>query len=149
MEQLSPLGPVYQAGTLSGNPVAMAAGIATLRRLLADGGAAYRELERLGARLQAGLQAAARRRRHRLVGGAAGLDPLAVPPAGRAAAPLRARRSRRGGPLRPRCTRALLERGVYLAPSAYEVLFVSLAHDDAVIDQTTAAFGHAVSAARD
>ena len=51
MEQLAPLGPVYQAGTLSGNPVAMAAGAATLRRLLADGGAAYRALERLGAAL--------------------------------------------------------------------------------------------------
>jgi glutamate-1-semialdehyde 2,1-aminomutase len=148
MEELSPLGPVYQAGTLSGNPVAMAAGIATLRRLLADGGAPYRELDRLGARLQDGLQAvlddAGTGWSVVRLGSILWLSLQAGPPprryehidadaAGRYA----------------RLHAALLNRGVYLAPSAYEVMFVSLAHTDAAIDATIAAFEHAMSAARD
>ena len=63
MEQLAPLGPVYQAGTLSGNPVSMAAGVATLRELLADDGAAYDRLETLGAALAQGIQEAFTRHR--------------------------------------------------------------------------------------
>jgi len=139
MEQLAPLGPVYQAGTLSGNPVAMAAGTAALRALFADGGAAYTELERLGARLETGLSGVMRR---------AGVPWSVVrvgsilwlvlqdgePP-------------RRFDKIQPqtadiyaRLHGALLDRGISLAPSAYEVVFVSLAHDDAVIDETVAAF---------
>ena len=147
MEQLSPLGPVYQAGTLSGNPVAMAAGIATLRRLLADGGAAYRELDRLAARLQSGLQAAlddastgwsvAR------VGSILWLSLQPGPP------PRRYEDIEAGVAARYASLHAaLLERGIYLAPSAYEVVFVSLAHDDAAIDHTVVAFRDAVQAAR-
>jgi glutamate-1-semialdehyde 2,1-aminomutase len=143
MERLAPLGAVYQAGTLSGNPVAMAAGIATLRSLLADGGSAYAELERLGAALAGGLAE---------LFGRAGL-PWSVVRVGsilwlalQAGEP-----PRRYEDIDPGCAatyaalhRALLGRGVSLAPSAYEVAFVSLAHDDAVIAQTLEAFEEAV-----
>ena len=148
MEHLAPLGPVYQAGTLSGNPVAMAAGAATLRRLLADGGAAYRELERLGARLQTGLQAA-------IDDDATGWSVVRVGSIlwlylQRGAPPRRYEDIDTGAAARyARLHSALLAQGVYLAPSAYEVMFVSLAHDDETIDQTVAAFRGAVQAARD
>ena len=147
MEQLSPLGPVYQAGTLSGNPVAMAAGIATLRRLLAEGGAAYRELDRLGVRLQCGLQAA-------LDDAATGWSVVRAgsilwpslqpgqPP--RRYEDIDASVAARYASLHA----ALLDRGICLAPSAYEVMFVSLAHDDQAIDQTVVAFRDAAQAAR-
>ncbi len=139
MELLAPLGPVYQAGTLSGNPVTMAAGIATLEVLLAGGGAAYRRLEELGARLAAGLEGAM---------AAAGLPWSVVREGsilwlwlGEGAPP------RRAEDIPAACAetyaalhRGLLERGVYLAPSAYEVIFVSLAHDEAAVDETVGAF---------
>jgi glutamate-1-semialdehyde 2,1-aminomutase len=143
MEQLAPLGAVYQAGTLSGNPVAMAAGAATLQRLLADGGAAYVELERLGDRLERGVEGVMRR---------AGV-PWSVVRVGSILwlslqdgdVP------RRFDHIRPQAAatfaalhRALLARGVSLAPSAYEVMFVSLAHDSGIIDQTVEAFEEAV-----
>lgn len=143
MEQLAPLGPVYQAGTLSGNPVAMAAGAATLRILLADGGAAYVELEGLGTRLGDGLEAAMRR---------AGA-PWSVVRVGSILwlALQDGEPPRRFEDIRPQAAHtyaklhgALLERGVSLAPSAYEVMFVSLAHDSSVIDQTVEAFEDAV-----
>ena len=143
MEQLAPLGPVYQAGTLSGNPVAMAAGAATLRILLADGGAAYVELEGLGARLGDGLEAAMRRT------GA----PWSVVRVGSILwlALQDGEPPRRFEHIRPQAADtyaklhgALLERGVSLAPSAYEVMFVSLAHDASVIDETVEAFEEAV-----
>jgi glutamate-1-semialdehyde 2,1-aminomutase len=145
MEQLSPLGPVYQAGTLSGNPVAMAAGIATLTRLLGDGGAAYAELEQIGARLQAGLQAA-------LDDASTGwsvarLGSVLWPSLQPGPPP------RRYEDIDPavagryaRLHSVLLERGVYLAPSAYEVMFVSLAHTAADLDHTFAAFREALAA---
>jgi glutamate-1-semialdehyde 2,1-aminomutase len=145
MEQLSPLGPVYQAGTLSGNPVAMAAGIATLRQLLEDGGGAYRELDRLGARLQSGLQSAlddagtgwsvAR------LGSILWLSLQPGPPP-RRYEDIDSGAAARYAPLHA----ALLERGIYLAPSAYEVMFVSLAHDDAAIDETITAVRDALPA---
>jgi len=145
MEQLAPLGPVYQAGTLSGNPVAMAAGAATLRLLLADGGAAYGELEELGQSLQHGLQALLSR---------LGIEWSVV----RTGSILWLALQEGEPPLRFEDIRpesaetyaalhgALLERGVSLAPSAYEVMFVSLAHDPGVIDETIAAFAGAVEA---
>jgi glutamate-1-semialdehyde 2,1-aminomutase len=144
MEQLAPLGSIYQAGTLSGNPVAMAAGIATLRRLLENGGSAYDDLERLGAALEGGIQGmfdrhgtgwSVVRRGSILWLVMQGGDP-----------------PRRSEDIRPEAAdryallhRALLERGVYLAPSAYEVMFVSLAHDDDVIKETIEAFDGAVA----
>lgn len=139
MEQLAPLGPVYQAGTLSGNPVAMAAGAATLSTLFADGGSAYDELERLGARLEAGLVRAMTD---------AGL-PWSVARVGsilwlvlqEGGAPRRFDDiSSETAEVYAGLQGALLERGISLAPSAYEVLFVSLAHDDEVIDETASAF---------
>ncbi len=146
MEQLAPLGPVYQAGTLSGNPVAMAAGIATLEVLLADGGAAYRRLEALGERLAAGLRGAieARGRPWSVVreGSILWLSLGGGEPP---------RRSENIDPASAGVYavlhRALLERGVYLAPSAYEVAFVSLAHDEAAIDETVGAFEEALGEA--
>jgi glutamate-1-semialdehyde 2,1-aminomutase len=143
MEQLAPLGPVYQAGTLSGNPLAMAAGAATLKRLLADDGAAYRTLEALGARLEDGIRKAFD------VAGAPwqvvrqgsilwmSLQPGEAPTSYECIAPEAADRY-------ARLHRGLLDRGIYLAPSAYEVMFVSLAHSEDDIDQTVAAFHEAV-----
>jgi glutamate-1-semialdehyde 2,1-aminomutase len=112
MQQLAPSGPVYQAGTLSGNPLATAAGLSVLRRLRDP--AIYEELERRGARLEAGLSTHGRVAR---VGAmatlfAADLDEYAA------------------------LFRHLLERGVYVAPSQYEAMFLSLAHGDAEIDRT-------------
>jgi len=143
MEQLAPLGPVYQAGTLSGNPVAMAAGAATLHLLLADGGAAYGELDRLGMQLQDGLQEVLSR---------LGIEWSVV----RAGSILWLALQEGEPPLRFEDIRpesaetyaalhgALLERGVSLAPSAYEVMFVSLAHDSDIIEETIGAFEAAV-----
>ncbi len=142
MDRLSPLGPVYQAGTLSGNPVAMAAGAATLRLLLADGGAAWSRLEALGARLGDGLAAAFRRAGVRWSVARLGSILWLSLQAGKL--------PRRADTIAPGAAetyaglhRALLDRGISLAPSAYEVMFVSLAHDEMIIDDTIAAFEEA------
>jgi glutamate-1-semialdehyde 2,1-aminomutase len=143
MEQVSPLGPVYQAGTLSGNPLAMAAGLATLRLLTEPG--VYDHLERLSARLADGLSDAAR---------AAGVAYTAnrvgsmftgffcADEVTDYATAKRANTSRYA-----RYFHAMLERGVYLAPSQFEAGFVSLAHTATDIDSTVkaaaAAFGEA------
>ena len=128
MEQLAPAGEVYQAGTLSGNPLATAAGLSVLRRLReAD---VYDELERHAARLEAGLQPFGRVQR---VGSMLtlfmGSDP--VPDLQRAQA---CDAERYGAYFR-----SLLAEGVYVAPSAYEALFVSLAHGEDEIDRTVEA----------
>lgn len=143
MEQLAPLGPVYQAGTLSGNPVAMAAGAATLRLLLADGGAAYGKLEKLGQSLQHGLQEVLSR--HGIEWSVVRTGSILWLALQEGEPPLRFE------DIRPESAEtyaalhgALLERGVSLAPSAYEVMFVSLAHDPGVIDETITAFEGAV-----
>ena len=131
MDELAPLGPVYQAGTLSGNPLATAAGLAALAALEPS---VYPVLEAKAARLVDGLQR--------------GFDVAGVPAVVTRAATL-------GGLFfapRPvtdyeaaqhadhvrygRFFHGLLDRGVFFAPSGYETLFVSLAHDDAVIDRT-------------
>jgi len=125
MEKLAPSGPVYQAGTLSGNPLATAAGLAVLRRLRDP--RVYEELERRGALLEAGLSPFGRVQR---VG--AMLTPFMTD------APVRnfedAQRcdTERYGAL----FRHLLERGVYIAPSQFEAMFVSLAHGDDEIART-------------
>jgi len=133
MERMAPAGDVYQAGTLSGNPLAMAAGLATLA-VLAREEVAYDRLEALGARLQAGLEAAAE---------AAGV-PLAVARVGSVLTPFfRASVPRDYAEARTSDTstfarfhRAMLDRGVLLPPSQFECWFVSLAHDEALIDRT-------------
>ena len=143
MELLAPLGPVYQAGTLSGNPVAMAAGTATLRRLLANDGAAYAELDRLGALLETGIRRALSRRG----------TPWSIVRVGSILWLVlqEGEPPRRFEHIEPESATiyaglhgALLDRGVYLAPSAYEVMFVSLAHDEDAINETIQAFDAAV-----
>jgi glutamate-1-semialdehyde 2,1-aminomutase len=131
MDQLAPLGPVYQAGTLSGNPLATAAGLAVLAEL--DAGA-YERLEATATRLADGLRGA-------LAG--AGLEvqvPRAFTLAGLFFSATEVRdyddARKADGERYARLFHALLDRGVYLAPSPYEVLFPSLAHTDADVDRT-------------
>lgn len=132
MEYLAPLGPVYQAGTLSGNPLAMAAGLAALNELEAVN--PFAELDAKGRRIAEALRAAAKEK---------GL-PLQVPQTGSmfalffAEAPVRnyddavASTTDNFKPL----FQYALENGVYLPPSAYETCFLSTAHSDADIDKT-------------
>jgi glutamate-1-semialdehyde 2,1-aminomutase len=128
LDRLAPTGPVYQAGTLSGNPVSVAAGIATLAQL--RDGLAYAGLERLGARLEAALRGGPSWLRLRRMGSVAwpyfsdgemssradGVAPEAV---------------RRFNAMHG----AMLDRGIYLPPSALEVWFLSLAHSDEDVDR--------------
>jgi glutamate-1-semialdehyde 2,1-aminomutase len=142
MEKIAPAGPVYQAGTLSGNPMAMAAGKATLSQLDA---AAYERLEGTSARLAQGLADAAR---------AAGV-PVQVNRVGSMftvffspnpvfdARTARACDTRRFG----RFFHAMLEGGVYLPPSQFESAFVSVVHSDDDVEQTVAAAGRAFAEA--
>ncbi len=132
MRQISPSGPIYQAGTLSGNPVAMAAGLAMLGLIQAPG--FYETLDTRTAMLCAGLEAVAAEAgvpfTTNRVGSMFGLfftgekvDTYAQATACDTAA-------------FNRFFHAMLERGVYLAPSAFEAGFLSMAHDDAVITAT-------------
>jgi glutamate-1-semialdehyde 2,1-aminomutase len=130
MDRLAPAGDVYQAGTLSGNPLATAAGLAVLRRLRDPG--VYEELERRGARLEAGLAPFGRVQR---VGAMATLFMTDAPV-----------RDFDGA---QRCDtdryaalfRHLLEREIYLAPSQFEAMFLSLAHGEEEIERTIQAVG--------
>jgi glutamate-1-semialdehyde 2,1-aminomutase len=159
IERVAPAGDVYQAGTLSGNPLAVAAGLATLREL---DPAAYRRLGELTERLAAGLREAA---------GGAGAAPVVATDAGSDAAPAAAANApavavvsvpglvtpffRRGAPrdfaeasasdldAYGRFCRALLARGIYPPASQFEAWFVSLAHDEETIDRTAAAAAEA------
>ena len=134
MRLVAPVGPVYQAGTLAGNPVAMAAGLATLRETERPG--FYEALERRTARLVAGIVDAARRHMVPMTAGHAGSLWGSYFTRG----PVRnfgdAKRSDTA--LFARWHRAALGRGVFLAPSAFEAGFVSSAHTDADIDHTIA-----------
>ena len=130
MQRLAPVGDVYQAGTLSGNPLATAAGLSVLRRLTPQ---VYEDLERRGARLEQGLGDAAPGWHVQRVGAMATLFARAGPVSNLDDA--RASNSERYGEL----FRGLLERGIYVAPSQLEALFLSLAHGDDEIDQTVAA----------
>ena len=143
MARVAPDGPVYQAGTLSGNPLAMAAGLATLRALTPE---LHREIEGRTARLVAGLRERA-----------AALDVgLATAQAGSmwgfffAADPVYdfddAKRS--DSAMYARFFHAALARGVYLAPSAFEAAFMSSAHSDADVDLTVELLGDAMRVAR-
>ena len=137
MDLLAPLGPVYQAGTLSGNPLAMAAGIATLRQLIAGEDMLYGELAEVTSRIAHGVSNEAKK---------AGV-PLYVAGTGSMftwffqEGPVRnfedAAKSdtERFGKFH----RGMLERGVWLPPSQYEAAFVSLAHGDAEVEATIAA----------
>ena len=130
MERLAPVGDVYQAGTLSGNPLATAAGLSVLRRLRDE--SVYDELERIGARLEDGLRTFGRVQR---VG--AMLTLFMRRDFVRNYDDARASDTDRYGAL----FRHLLERGIYLAPSQFEAMFVSLAHSDENVDRTVEAVG--------
>jgi glutamate-1-semialdehyde 2,1-aminomutase len=128
MDQLAPSGPVYQAGTLSGNPLATAAGLSVLRRLRDP--AVYDELERKGARLEAGLTELGR------VGRVGAMLTMFMTDGGvRNFDDAQTCDTERYGAL----FRHLLQSGIYVAPSQFEAMFVSLAHSDEDIDRTIAA----------
>jgi glutamate-1-semialdehyde 2,1-aminomutase len=132
MDCLAPLGPVYQAGTLSGNPLAMSAGIATLEEL--SSGDAYDRLEKLGATLETGMKEAAR---------AAGVPVqfnrcgsmfcgyFTQKPVHNLADAMTSDREQF-----KKYFHGMLDGGVYLAPSQFEAGFLSLAHSDADIEKT-------------
>ena len=130
MEVVAPLGPVYQAGTLSGNPLATAAGLAALDHL---DDAAYARLEATAARLADGLAAAVPDAVVPRVGPLVGLFFMAAPPSNYDEA------RTNDGERFARFFHALLRRGVALAPGAYEILFPGLAHTDEVVDEVLAA----------
>ena len=135
MQRIAPAGDVYQAGTLSGNPLAVAGGLATLRAT--DEPGFYERLERQSARLHAGLEAAARKNKVALHVGRQGsmLCPyLSDVPVTNLERVLRTDRARWA-----KFFHAMLERGVLLPPSPFEAWFVSSAHDDAAIDQVVQA----------
>jgi glutamate-1-semialdehyde 2,1-aminomutase len=139
MDRLAPEGPVYQAGTLSGNPVAVAAGLATLRAVLAPG--FHERLAASAKRLVSGLTEAARAAGETFsadsVGGMFGLYFRAACPASYAEV-MQSDKARFA-----RFFHAMLDEGVYLAPSAFEAGFVSGTHDDAVIDASIEAAARA------
>ena len=128
MEQLAPAGAVYQAGTLSGNPLATAAGLSVLRRLRDD--AVYERLETAGARLEEGLAPFGSVQR---VG--AMLTVFMTDGPVKRFEQAQACDTERYGAL----FRHLLANGVYVAPSQFEALFVSVAHGDAEIERTVEA----------
>jgi glutamate-1-semialdehyde 2,1-aminomutase len=128
MDRLAPGGDVYQAGTLSGNPLATTAGLSVLRRLRDD--TVYEELERLGARLEAGLAPFGRVQR---VGAMATLFMTDSPVRDFHDAE-RCDVERYGA-----LFRHLLAAGIYVAPSQFEAMFVSLAHGDDEVDRTVEA----------
>jgi glutamate-1-semialdehyde 2,1-aminomutase len=140
MQQLAPEGPVYQAGTLSGSPLAVAAGLAALSQL--EGEEPYQRLEWLGQRLERGLLSEAERRGVPVQVNRVGSmltfflnsDPVtdyasaASGDAGRFAA----------------IHYALLSEGVFWPPSQFESSFLSMVHTDDLVDQVVAAFGAAL-----
>jgi glutamate-1-semialdehyde 2,1-aminomutase len=132
MERLAPLGPVYQAGTLSGNPVAVAAGLATLK--LVQEKDFFEKLEATTRSLVEGLNAEARKADlvfcAQSIGSMFGVYFRASPPASFGEV-MESDKERFN-----RFFHAMLERGVYLAPSAYEAGFVSSAHGEAEIERT-------------
>jgi len=153
MNQVSPAGPIYQAGTLSGNPLAMAAGIATLDIL--EDGTAYTQLEALSARLEAGLREAA----------ANAKIPVAIQRVGSMITPFFISATQAAAPASgqvlknyadvlqcdtaafARFFRAMLDRGIMLPPSQFEAWFLSTAHTEGDIDQTIDAAKEAFAAA--
>jgi glutamate-1-semialdehyde 2,1-aminomutase len=144
MQDIAPLGPVYQAGTLSGNPVAVAAGTATLDVLARGDGRAYRDLETAGARLARGIEASAMRHRMPCVVHRQGSMLSFFLTTGPVRSQADVDASDRAA--WARLFHLLLDRGVHLPPSPYETLFVSTAHGSAEIDATLRAFDEAFAA---
>lgn len=144
MEMIAPAGPVYQAGTLSGNPLAMVAGITTLRAIREAG--VYERLSAITAALVVGMNAAAAEAdvpfQAAAIGSMWGFFFTDEPVIDYASAK-HADTARFG-----RFFHAMLERGVYLAPSQFEAAFVSLAHTDTIVADTLAAAADAFRASR-
>jgi glutamate-1-semialdehyde 2,1-aminomutase len=140
MDRIAPAGPVYQAGTLSGNPLAMRAGIETLD-ILAEAGT-YERLETISARLAAGLAAAAQEAGIPAVVNRVGSMLTGFFTSGPVVDYQTAARS--DTKRYARFFHAMLARGVYLAPSQFEAAFVSTAHDEALVDGTIAAAADAM-----
>lgn len=144
MEQLAPVGPVYQAGTLSGNPLAVAAGLATLEQLAEPG--VYEQLESRGARLEEGVRTVLSR--HGVTGclnrvGSMwslffGVDAVVDADSARRCDTDRFASYFRG----------MLEQGVYLPPSPFEAAFLSVAHSEADIDSTVDAMDRVLGSVR-
>jgi glutamate-1-semialdehyde 2,1-aminomutase len=142
MDQLAPLGRVYQAGTLSGNPIATAAAIATLDILAEE--RCYRELESAAANLETGLAQAASE---------TGV-PITIHRVGSLLGcfftdkPVRNFEDVKATDIAAfkRFFAQMLQRGIYLAPSAYEAMFLSLAHTKADIERTVEAAGESFRA---
>ena len=143
MDHFTPGGDVFQAGTLSGNPLAMAAGIATLKTLREPG--VYERLERAGARMIEGLDTLFEKHgvphQATFKGSMIGFFFTSEPVVDLASA------KTSDTALYARFFHAMLDRGVYIAPSQFEAGFISLAHDDATIDATIAAADGAIEAA--
>jgi len=141
MEKLAPLGPVYQAGTLSGNPLSVAAGVAMLKALQPPN--LYSRLEALGARLEDGLRAALEKNRVRgcvaRVGSMLTLF-FGIDSAANADDVATCDTERFG-----RFFRGMIERGFYLPPSQFEVVFVGMSHSEHDIDATSAAASEAMA----
>jgi glutamate-1-semialdehyde 2,1-aminomutase len=140
MDRIAPAGPVYQAGTLSGNPLAVAAGLASLRRLQKEN--PYNRLESLGARLERGLLDAAAK---------AGV-PIRVNRAGSMFTLFFTDREVFDFDSAKTCDtqrfnrffHVMLDQGIYMPPSQFEAAFISTAHTEADIDRTIDAAGKAL-----
>jgi glutamate-1-semialdehyde 2,1-aminomutase len=135
MDLLAPLGPVYQAGTLSGNPLAMAAGIAALEELSRNN--LYQQLEQLGAQLEAGMKEAASKASvavqfQRI--GSMFCSYFTDQPVHNVADAMKSDRARFA-----RFFHAMMEQGIYFAPSQFEAGFISTAHSADDIERTVAA----------
>jgi glutamate-1-semialdehyde 2,1-aminomutase len=132
MDCLAPVGPVYQAGTLSGNPVAMAAGIAALQELMNDN--AYTTLEQLGHELETGMRDAAKSANVPVQFNRCGsmfCGYFSSEPVHNLADAMKSDRERF-----KKYFHGMLEEGIYLAPSQFEAGFVSTAHSAADIEKT-------------
>jgi glutamate-1-semialdehyde 2,1-aminomutase len=142
MERVAPLGPVYQAGTLSGNPLAMRAGLATLPKLEAPG--FYEAVNRRTGRLADGLRAALREAGvagHVNVAGSLLTLFFSEQPVRDYADAKKSNTAKFG-----KFFQEMLERGIFLPPSQYEALFVSAAHTDAEIERTIVAVRESLAA---
>lgn len=142
MGLVAPAGPMYQAGTLSGNPLAMTAGIKTLELLRQPG--TYEYLERITQKLSSGLLQIAREQGHAVCGGSiSGMFGLFF-----TEGPVHSYEDAKKSDLSKfsRFHRGMLEHGVYLAPSQFEAGFTSLAHTEEDIDRTLAAAREVIAA---
>jgi glutamate-1-semialdehyde 2,1-aminomutase len=146
MDMVSPLGPVYQAGTLSGNPLAMAAGLATVRYLAEHKEEVYPRLEKLSAHLVDGVTAAAKKAHVPLCANRVGsmftwfFTPGPVKDWDSASAS--------DTEAFGRFFRAMLENGIYLPPSQFEAAFMSYAHTDKDVQHTIAMAKQALASAK-